>query len=91
MWALFGKNVCENKRIGSRREGVYPACPPIDPPMEAFTFLSKAVYNSTPSRELTQPWSDPSPLGDGNRFYLHPHAILPTFTGTICHHGRVRL
>ena len=29
MWALFGENVCENERIGSRcGGGVCPACPP---------------------------------------------------------------
>ena len=28
MWVLFGKNVCENERIGSRRGGVRPARPP---------------------------------------------------------------
>ena len=26
--ALFGKNVCENERIGSRRGGMLPARPP---------------------------------------------------------------
>ena len=28
MWALFGENVCENKRIESHRGGVRWACPP---------------------------------------------------------------
>ena len=28
MWALFGKNVCKNERIGSRLGGT-----PLDPPM----------------------------------------------------------
>ena len=32
MWALFGKNVCKNKRIGSHRRSVRPARP-LDPPM----------------------------------------------------------
>ena len=31
-WVLFGKNVCENKRIWSRRGGMRRACP-LDPPM----------------------------------------------------------
>ena len=32
-WVLFSKNVCENKRIWSRREGHAPGTPPLDPPM----------------------------------------------------------
>ena len=32
-WVLFGKNVCKNERIGSRRGGVRPARPALDPPM----------------------------------------------------------
>ena len=30
---LFGENVCENERIGSRWGGRAPAVPPLDPPM----------------------------------------------------------
>ena len=28
MWALFGENVCENERIGSRRQWRAPGTPP---------------------------------------------------------------
>ena len=28
MWALFGKNVCKNERIGSHRGGMHWAHPP---------------------------------------------------------------
>ena len=31
--ALFSENVCENKRIGSRRGWRVPGMPPLDPPM----------------------------------------------------------
>ena len=33
MWVLFGKNVCENERIWSRRGELAPSTPPLDPPM----------------------------------------------------------
>ena len=32
-WVLFGKNICENERIGSHRGGVRRARP-LDPPMQ---------------------------------------------------------
>ena len=39
--ALFGKNVCENERIGSRRGGgVHPARP-LDPPMDYYKSIFK--------------------------------------------------
>ena len=40
MRALFGKNVCENERIGSRwGGGASAAPPPLDPPMVVFLFI----------------------------------------------------
>ena len=34
-WALFSKNVCKNKRIGSHRGGGVRPARPLDPPMES--------------------------------------------------------
>ena len=52
MWVLFGKNVCENERIGSPWGGTHRQRPPLDPPMNRDVVyiyqlvLSTSVKNS---------------------------------------------
>ena len=45
MQALFGENVCENKRIGSRRGWCAPGMPPLDPPMQ-MTCTNQECYHT---------------------------------------------
>ena len=45
-WALFGENVCENKRIGSHR-GRAQGTPPLDPPMH-----NKCLYELVQTEQI---------------------------------------
>ena len=42
-WALFSKNVCKNKRIGSHRRGMH-LTRPLDLPMKWYQRISKLTY-----------------------------------------------
>ena len=45
-WVLYGKNVCENERIGSHSVGgggMNPARPLLDPPMLWFSIVNPFV------------------------------------------------
>ena len=78
MWALFGENVCKNKRIGSHRGWCAPGMPPLDPPMHNISNGSPTCLHITLNNKRPIQY-DPTELKEIHHLTQHDNRlkILP--------------
>ena len=60
MRALFGENICENERIGSRTGNVCQKFWCVDPPLQCYALFSIHVTNhwAQGTRKMSECWND---------------------------------